>query len=80
MSADIWNDEAKVEYRVFKNPDSTFIKALKKRLKANNGFCPNQMERSPDTKCPCKEFRESQECRCGMYIKIPFYEEDESWL
>lgn len=55
---------------VIKNPDSDYVKTLKKRIKANNGFCLNQHERNEDTKCPCKMFRDTGECFCGMYIKI----------
>lgn len=41
-------------------------------VKANNGFCPCRIEHTPDTKCPCKDFRLSNvegECHCGAYIK-----------
>ena len=60
-----------VQYQTIKNPDTDFVKNIKKRIKANNGFCPCQMEKTQDTKCPCKSFRETNECICGLYIKIP---------
>ena len=43
-------------------------------LKANDNYCPCRVEKTPDTKCMCKEFREQKEgaCHCGLYIK---YEE-----
>lgn len=58
-------------YRMIKNDDAQYVKDLKRRIKANNGFCPSQMERIPETKCPCKSYREHGECYCGMYIKVP---------
>ena len=57
----------------FINPDDIFVKGLRKRIKQNNGYCLNKRERIPDNKCPCKEFRESGSCDCGMYIKDPTY-------
>lgn len=61
----------------FKNPDDEFCKNFKKRLKANNGYCPCRLDKTPDTKCPCKDFREGGECICGLYIKDPTYIEEE---
>ena len=60
--------------KVITNPDKEFAQEIKKQLKANNGYCPCALERSPDTKCMCKEFREMLErgesgsCHCGLYI------------
>ena len=60
--------------KVITNPDKEFVQEVKKQLKANNGYCPCSLERSPDTKCMCKEFREaiqrgeSGSCHCGLYI------------
>ena len=53
------------------NPDEEFVKDIKKQLKANGGYCPCRREKIPDTKCPCKEFREQESgmCHCGLYIK-----------
>lgn len=52
------------------NPDDEFVKNLKKRIKYNNGFCPCKIEKTQDNKCPCKDFRETRECHCGLYINI----------
>lgn len=53
------------------NPDKEFVKEMKKAIKNNNGYCPCQIEKSPDTKCMCKEFREMKSgmCHCGLYFK-----------
>ena len=58
---------------VIKNPDPEFCKTFAKKLKANNGYCPCALERSPDTKCKCKAFRDQIEkkkegwCDCGLF-------------
>lgn len=61
---------------VYKTNDEAFRKTIEKRLKENNGCCPCSIERTPDTKCMCKDFREKMEddnfsgpCHCGYYIK-----------
>lgn len=41
----------------------------------NGGYCPCMVEKTPDTKCMCKDFRDQKEpgpCHCGRYEK---YEE-----
>lgn len=39
---------------------------------ANDGYCPCAIERTEDTLCMCKEFREQTEgeCHCGRYKKV----------
>ena len=40
---------------------------------ANDGYCPCAFERTDDTLCPCKDFREQDEpgeCLCGRYMKV----------
>lgn len=66
-----------MDYKIIKNPDSEFLRNLKKRIKSNSGYCPCAIEKSPDTKCPCKDFRENQECMCGLYVRIPVMNEEE---
>jgi ferredoxin-thioredoxin reductase catalytic subunit len=41
-----------------------------KRIKANNGFCPCVNEKSDDTLCPCKEYLDTHDCHCNLYIKV----------
>lgn len=40
-------------------------------VKNNDGYCPCELEKTPDTKCMCKEFQEmkSGTCHCGLYTK-----------
>ena len=42
--------------RVIKNPDAVFLKNLKRRIKQNNGYCPNKLPRVPENKCPARRF------------------------
>lgn len=38
----------------------------------NGGYCPCMVAKTPDTKCPCKAFREQTEgvCHCGRFEKV----------
>lgn len=56
------------------NENKELVEDIRKRLKENGGYCPCRLQKTDDTKCMCKEFREqkSGECHCGLYIK---YEE-----
>lgn len=47
-------------------------KTIGESVKENGGYCPCMLSKTPDTKCPCKEFREAESgavCRCGRYKK-----------
>lgn len=58
--------------RITKIDDPEYCKIMKKKIKANSGYCPSELTRTPDTKCPCKAFREQQTegfCGCGYYYK-----------
>lgn len=52
-------------------PNREYAKDVRQKLKENNGYCPCRIDKTPDTKCMCKEFREqiSGECHCGLYVK-----------
>lgn len=55
-------------------PDTAYAQEVRQKLKETGGYCPCCVERTPDTKCMCKEFREqieqsiSGECHCGLYV------------
>ncbi len=53
------------------NPDSEYANEIKRKLKANGGYCPCSLVKNADTKCMCKNFRDMKEgmCDCGLYIK-----------
>ena len=41
-------------------------------IKDNGGYCVCAVEKTADTKCMCKDFRESENsglCHCGLYKK-----------
>ena len=55
--------------------DEPLASEIRAAVRAAGGHCPCVLEacRNEDTKCMCKEFRESPEgtvCTCGLYIKI----------
>ena len=54
------------------NPDKAHVAEIRKQLKENDNYCPCVLEKTPDTKCMCKEFREQTTagtCHCGLYQK-----------
>ena len=58
------------------NPDIELVREIKKKLKENGGYCPCRLDKTKDTKCMCKEFRdqisrnEQGYCYCGLYNAI----------
>ena len=53
------------------NPDMEYADSVRAAVKSNGGYCPCKLERTKDTKCICREFREQESglCGCGLYIK-----------
>ena len=60
--------------KVTTNPDKEYVKEIREKLKANNGYCLCRIRKTEDTKCMCKEFRDMMErnesgtCHCGLYV------------
>ena len=54
------------------NDDKELVAEIRQKLKDNDNYCPCKLQKTPDTKCMCKEFREQEEgeCHCGLYVKI----------
>lgn len=50
------------------NPDDEFVSNLKKKIKSNGKYCQNKERGVADNKCPCRIFRETGECECGLYV------------
>lgn len=56
------------------NPDKAYAQEVRKKIKDNEGYCPCCLEKTFETKCMCKEFREqiehgvAGECHCGLYV------------
>ena len=54
------------------NEDTAVVEAIRAALKDNDGYCPCRVEKTPETKCMCKEFLDENymgECHCGLYVK-----------
>lgn len=62
--------------KVILNPDKEIVKIVKEGLKQRDGYCPCVVEKSENTKCMCKEFRDQIKdpnfkgyCHCRLYLK-----------
>lgn len=62
--------------KVTYNQDESIVKVVKQGLEAKGGYCPCRIEKTEDTKCMCKEFRDQIAdpdfegfCHCRLYYK-----------
>ena len=57
--------------KINQNPNKDLVEQILKALKENSNYCPCKTEKTKDTKCICKEFREQKDgwCHCGLYYK-----------
>ena len=59
--------------KVVCNSNAALVEQIKAALKENDGYCPCRLDKTSDTKCMCKEFREQiaakekGQCHCGLY-------------
>lgn len=58
------------------NENTEVVETVKEGLKRTGGYCPCLLERSEDTKCMCKDFRDKVRdpnfegyCHCRLYYK-----------
>ena len=58
------------------NEDAEVVRTVREGLKRPGGYCPCRLQRTEDTKCICKEFREQLAdpdfegyCHCMLYYK-----------
>ena len=61
-----------VKLKVSTNSDSSRVAEIRQAIKDNEGYCPCEIHKTPDTKCMCKAFREQTTpglCHCGLYVK-----------
>lgn len=61
------------QFNIKNNPNEVAFKEISEAVKANDNYCCCAITKDDDTKCMCKEFRESEEsgfCHCGRYYKI----------
>ena len=68
--------EKKIMSKVRLNEDETIVNMIKEGLKAKDGYCPCRLEKIPENKCMCKEFRDQIAdpefegyCHCRLYYK-----------
>ncbi len=58
--------------KVTVSTDAKKVSEIRQALKDNDGYCPCELQQTPDTKCMCKAFREQTTpgpCHCGLYVK-----------
>ena len=62
--------------KVTLNQNKEIVKRIKDGLKKKDGYCPCRLERTPENKCMCKEFRDQIAdpdfegyCHCLLYYK-----------
>lgn len=62
--------------KISENPDKEIADAVKEGLKKTGGYCPCRLERIPENKCMCQEFRQQIAdpefegfCHCLLYYK-----------
>ncbi|MBR5186955.1 MAG: ferredoxin thioredoxin reductase catalytic beta chain [Clostridia bacterium] len=58
------------------NEDAELVAQIKEGLKRKGGYCPCRLQKTEDTKCICKEFRQQIAdpefegyCHCLLYYK-----------
>ena len=58
------------------NEDRELVALIREGLRQKGGYCPCRFERTEDTKCICREFREQMSdpdfegyCHCRLYYK-----------
>ena len=59
---------------VRRNSNEALVSKILDALRENDNYCPCRVEKTPDTQCMCKEFRdmidrqEAGMCHCGLYV------------
>jgi len=59
--------------KIIKNPNENKYNEITEAVKRNENYCPCVLQKTPDTKCICKDFKEQQtegECHCGRFVKV----------
>ena len=58
------------------NEHQEVVETVREGLKRTGGYCPCRLQRTDDTKCICKEFKEQMAdpdfegyCHCMLYYK-----------
>jgi len=59
-------------FKIKPNPDTEFYNKITQAVKNNDGYCPCMLQKTENTKCMCKAFREQKTegfCHCKRFIK-----------
>ena len=66
--------------KITENPDKKIVKMIREGLEKTGGYCPCRREKTPETKCMCKEFRDQMKdpnfegfCHCLLWRIYSFY-------
>ena len=58
------------------NSDPEVVQSIREGLQRTGGYCPYRLQRTPENKCMCKEFKEQIAdpnfegyCHCRLYYK-----------
>ncbi|MBQ8514889.1 MAG: ferredoxin thioredoxin reductase catalytic beta chain [Ruminococcus sp.] len=58
------------------NEDAEIVKIIRDGLRQKDGYCPCRLEKTPENKCICEEFRQQMAdpefegyCHCRLYYK-----------
>ena len=69
--------------KILLNENEDVVATVKEGLKRTGGYCPCRLEKTDDTKCMCKEFRDQIKdptfegyCHCMLYYKSLKDQED----
>ena len=60
--------------KIIVNPDKELVAEIHSKLKENDYYCPCKLDKLPENKCMCQDFRDfiekgqPGECHCGLYI------------
>lgn len=62
--------------KIRENTDQEVVRAIREGLERTGGYCPCRLERTPENKCMCAEFRGQIKdpdfegfCHCYLYYK-----------
>ena len=61
------------DFTIIQNPNKEEFKMVSEAVKANGNYCCCAIEKTADTTCMCKEFREEQStgfCHCRRFYKV----------
>jgi len=61
------------------NPDDSKVNGIFNTIGQNGGHCPTRTKtRIGHDQCPCADYLERDICHCGLYLKEPKINKDES--